>query len=382
MVYGLKSIKLRIRLIWRILQIGFRAYGNPVIALQALIKTGKMRNQVQGNQFIPRFLESNNLHYWSPFCPGFPSVAFDNFIENELHRSISFRSSAPRLMTIIFSITSRCPLQCKHCFEWDNLNTPEPMTLDDLKLTLKKFQAFGVDQVQISGGEPTVRFDDMIELVETSEPETNFMLLTSGYNLTRENAERIKKAGFVGVNISLDHWIPELHNDMRGSEQAFDWAMDAAKNTRAVDLMLYFSLCATRSFVTEENIWKYLELTSSLGAGFIQILEPRAVGNFKDKQVDLSENQYKILEKFFLTVNNDRQYQEMPIVVFHGYHQRKMGCFGAGERYLFVDANCDIHACPFCQEKYGNGLVDSIPESIERIKSSGCQKFAKAVVDI
>ena len=65
----------------------------------------------------------------------------------------------------------------------------------------------------------------------------------------------------------------------------------------------------------------------------------------------------------------------MPIVSFPGYHQRRIGCFGAGDRYLYMDSNGDLHACPFCQYKVGNALFDDLSESINELRKIGCHKF-------
>jgi len=61
--------------------------------------------------------------------------------------------------------------------------------------------------------------------------------------------------------------------------------------------------------------------------------------------------------------------------MYPAYHQRRGGCFGAGSRYLYVDADGEIHSCPFCQEKAGNCLSEPIEKMIERMKEKGCYKY-------
>ena len=151
--------------------------------------------------------------------------------------------------------------------------------------------------------------------------------------------------------------------------------MEAARHALEVDLVVAFSLCAMKDFVTEENLERYLRLAKDSGAGFIRILEPREVGHFAGKKIELENEQIEILKRFYLKSNSDPGYKEMPLVMYPGYHQRIYGCFGAGNRYLYVDSIGDLHACPFCQDKTGNALTDDLDKAITKMKRRGCHKF-------
>jgi len=161
----------------------------------------------------------------------------------------------------------------------------------------------------------------------------------------------------------------------RFDERSFYWAREAAVNSREVDLAVCLSLCATRDFITPENLWKYVYLAKEWGAGFVRILEPRKVGRFEGEGVELEEEHVDVLTGFYQTVNADPACRELPIVTYPGYGQRRVGCYGAGNRYLYVDSNGDLHACPFCQRKVGNALVDSLDEAVAKMKKIGCRKF-------
>jgi MoaA/NifB/PqqE/SkfB family radical SAM enzyme len=74
-------------------------------------------------------------------------------------------------------------------------------------------------------------------------------------------------------------------------------------------------------------------------------------------------------------MNSDPLYKDFPIVAFFGYHQRKMGCFGAGNRYVYVDPNGDLHACPFCRGKIDNILETPFADILLKVKRIGCHQF-------
>ena len=374
MVNGIEFIVIRILLQLRTFQIGLKSYRNPLIAIIGLKKLIDFRRSIHGNVKLNRVVKSDGRYFFALNVPGWPSKAFDQFMENSLNRVYSFRPENKHLQTMIFAITKKCPLRCEHCFEWNTLNDKEVLTLDDLHMITERFQDRGIGQIQFSGGEPLQRIDDLISVLKVAEKETDFWILTSGYGLNIEKAHLLKEAGLTGVDVSLDHWDPDAHNAFRGLPNSYQWVEQASANVRKVDLVLGLTLCATKSFVTEENLWRYADLTRQLGAGFVQILEPRAVGHYAGKAVDLSSDQQALIEKFYLEINRNKKYIDYPTFMYPAYHQREIECFGAGDRYVYVDADGDAHACPFCQNKVGNCISDSIDNTISEMRVRGCQQ--------
>lgn len=151
--------------------------------------------------------------------------------------------------------------------------------------------------------------------------------------------------------------------------------MDAVKNCRNAGILVSLSVCATREFVTRENLEKYASLAKSVGANFIRILEPRAVGKFSNQKVHLDIEQIDLLGSFMKQMNSAPEYKNFPIVIFFGYHQRSLGCMGAGNRYLYLDSNGEFHACPFCQCSVGNVFSISFNEAISNLRKKGCHAF-------
>jgi hypothetical protein len=63
--------------------------------------------------------------------------------------------------------------------------------------------------------------------------------------------------------------------------------------------------------ISESDLWKYAELARFWGVGFIRILEPRKVGFYSGKDVLLTPDHEKVLEKFFLEINSEKIAQEV-----------------------------------------------------------------------
>ena len=381
LISGLEFSFIRFLLRFRIFQIGIRKYRNPVKAFIGLKRMVDFRRSLHANK-LTRFVKSNNRYFFALNVPGWPSKSFDTFIESMFDRK---EPEIPKqhLLSLMFAITKKCPLKCEHCFEWDRLNGHEKLSVNDMKVIIKKFQERGgLGQIQFSGGEPLQRFDDLIIAAKTAKKSTDFWVITSGYGLNKDKTEKLKKAGFSGVNISLDHWDENMHDSFRGTPGSFAWVEKACKNTKEEGLVLALTLCATKAFTSKKNLWKYADFAKKLGANFVQILEPKAVGHYRGKNVDLSFEQQLMIESFFLDVNGKKENKDYPIFQYPAHHQRKVGCFGAGDMYMYVDSNGSAHACPFCQTTSGNCIDESIDDTIEKIQKKGCPASLESQIGI
>ena len=373
LISGLELIFIKFFLRFRIFQIGIKKYKNPIKAFLGLKRMIDFRRSLNVNK-LNRFVKSNGRYFLALNVPGWPSKSFDVFLDSLYDRRDTAKDNNTHLLSIVFAITKKCSLRCEHCFEWDRLNKTESLSINDLHQITSKFQNRGLGQIQFSGGEPLQRFDDLISVSKLAKKGTEFWVLTSGYGLNNEKAKQLQEAGFTGVNISLDHWHPAAHDAFRGMPNSYNWVEQAVANVQKEGLVLALTLCATRTFTNNENLWKYAELAKKLGAGFVQILEPKTVGHYAGKDVDLTLDQQLIIEKFFLEINGNKKFSDYPIFQYPAHHQREIGCFGAGDLYMYVDSNGDAHACPFCQNKAGNCVSDSIDNTISEMRVRGCQQ--------
>jgi MoaA/NifB/PqqE/SkfB family radical SAM enzyme len=372
MVSGLRKAAAKVGIWSRIGWLALRCYRNPLRAAAAIRRMLAERARRQP-WTTRKYAYAGGRYFWDFYAPGWPSAAFDRFVEGELNRLAPSRRSQPRLQTLIFAITKRCPLRCEHCCEWDALNHAETLSPDAIRDILTRFQTRGVAQVLLSGGEPLQRFDDLIGLLGAASPGTDFWILTSGHALTRERAERLRQAGLTGVALSLDHWNRQAHDRFRGIPTAFDGVERAAAHARRAGLLVALSLCPTREFVSRENLDEYARTARRLGAAFVQILEPKAIGHYAGRDVQLDASQIGLLEEFYLRLNTDSAYREMPAVAYIDRSRRNARCFGAGDRFAYVDTDGDVHPCPFCRAPAGNALADPLEGVMTNLQEHGCR---------
>jgi MoaA/NifB/PqqE/SkfB family radical SAM enzyme len=374
-IFGYRAKIINFGLLFSILLIAYKHFNKSRSAIEALKKLISNRKQIAGSSINIKYIKSGSRYFWDVDSPGWPSKSFDKFIKKELNSLSSLDIERNQLQSVIFAITNRCPFRCNHCFEWANLDSKDQISLEELKIVLSKIQDQEIYHIQLSGGEPLVRFNDMIDLMKSSKPDTDFWILTSGYGLNEEKALKLKEAGLIGVNISLDHWNETEHNSFRNNENSFQWVKKSVENCKKYGIIVSLSLCATKNFISEANLHQYVALAKDWNVDFIRILEPRKAGRFFTSDVELGLEQINILEKFYLEINSNPKYNEFPKLSYPGYYQNKIGCLGAGNRYFYIDSLANIHACPFCPHKQGNALTDSIDIALQRIRQKKCHYF-------
>jgi len=379
-VRGLQKASVLARLFTRVARIAFRTRRNP---LRALLALRRLHGVMQGRQWTTptrrrrriwtaqKFVFVSGRYFWDLFAPGWPSPAFDRCIERELER-VDPLGRPPALNTVIVAITRRCPLRCEHCFEWGTLNHPEALTSAQLGEIVRRVQQRGTAQFIFSGGEPLRRFDDLLALCRLAADESDVWIQTAGVGLSADRARRLRDAGAAGISLSLDHCDAAEHDRFRGLPGSFATVVRAAQHAREAGLLVSLSLCPTRSFTTRENLDRYAGLAQSLGASFIQILEPKALGRYAGQDVALGTAERQCLEEFCERLNTDSAMRDYPSVEYMDWGARAFGCCGAGDRYAYVDTAGKLHACPFCPAPGPNVLEQDIHAAISVLQGAGC----------
>ncbi|MBC7947328.1 MAG: radical SAM protein [Chitinophagaceae bacterium] len=373
-VTGLRQKFIR-KLIWlNILLVATRLFRNPIVALKKVSALKALRNRYRNDKPLPKYARSGNRYFVNFNTPGWPSPAFNRYVSHYLRRHGNVEGNS--LSTLIFAITKKCGFQCEHCCEWLNLNKPETLSRENLLSIVNRFHQLGIAQVQLSGGEPLNRYKDILFLLDNAPKGVDFWIYTTGHSLNAQKARQLKRRGLTGITISLDHHQEAAHNTFRGVDDAYQKAMAATAYARNAGLATCFSLCATRAFISEENLKQYMELARRMGVSFVQVLEPKAVGHYAGMDVGITIAHQQMIEGFYQKYNYDPAYSDYPAIAYHGYTTREFGCTGSGADYVYADTDGDIHNCPFCQRKLFSALDPSLPELIQQMKTKGCSAFS------
>jgi MoaA/NifB/PqqE/SkfB family radical SAM enzyme len=375
-ISGWQRFYIHTKLKLTLIRIAINAYRNPIDWVRALLYLVRLRRRFLGDFRLRKMVKAGKKYYMGLYIPGWNSTVYRDFIRSELAQFKPTKKKINRFNMVIIAITKKCALQCDHCFEWDNLNKKDTLTPTKIIDIVETIQDKGVSQIQFSGGEPLLKMDTLINVLdEANKKITDFWVDTSGFKLTSNNAQKLKNAGLTGVIISLDHFIPEKHNNFRGFDKAYYWVEEAIKNSVENGLVTALSLCVTKDFISKGNLTQYMDLAKNIKVSFVQLLEPKAVGHYAGKDVALNQDQIQLLEEFLLMMNFDPKYKAYPLITYHGFYQRRQGCFSAGNKAMYIDTDGDMNPCPFCHKKTGNVLDDNFEHNLEVLQSSGCESF-------
>jgi MoaA/NifB/PqqE/SkfB family radical SAM enzyme len=137
-----------------------------------------------------------------------------------------------------------------------------------------------VAYVQITGGEPFL-YPDLIDLIRyITKQGILIQLATNGTLIRKDNAKEARRAGLKHICISLDHFIPEVHDSIRRFKGTFAKAMESIKILKNEGYNIY-----TSSVINKHNhleLKKFVEFVNSLGIGF-GVCFPYPKFNVQDK---------------------------------------------------------------------------------------------------
>lgn len=281
------------------------------------------------------------------FIPPFPSRAFDRLIKNtaDVYRRILSPYSA------YIALTDRCGFKCWHCSK--SYRQGEEINKDKWAAIINKLQEIGISVIGFTGGEPLYR-EDLEEIIKSVDDRSAAILFTSGDGLTDERAKRLKEAGLCYITVSLDDYDRLRHNQLRGSQRAFEVAVEAVKNSLSNGFYTAVQMTVRRDFLNKKDMDRYIEFVRNLGAQEIRIIEPMPTGRLikEGETVFLREPEREFLREYHRRTNKNK---DTPKITSFMYieDKRLYGC-GAGIQHVYIDAFGNLSPCDFTPLSFGN----------------------------
>ena len=349
-ISGVKYNLVRLGMLVNIWWIGCKTYKNPITSIKVVRLLVQNFTRMIGQKKLVRAFKVDKLYYWDIFNPGWPSPGFNAFFKSHLLELKPVTGEEQLLRRLIVAITKRCPLQCEHCSEAATLYQKDILTYQEYIDKIDPFVEKGIGQLVFSGGEPLSRFEDLILILNRYRDRCDQWIYTSAFGLNLEKAIQLKAAGLNGVAISLDHHIKEEHNKFRGNQKSYDWVLEGIKSAQEAGLLVSLNVCPTKEYIESGGPEKLIELGKELNVSIIVFLEPRAVGNFENKDVELQEVHKEQLSELSNKYNFQKSNLDYPTVLFPAGYRKALSC-GGGKSYLFLDFDGTLYPCPFCKTK-------------------------------
>jgi len=316
------------------------------------------------------------LQYLAKAAAGVPRDLVNTFVRARLHPI--------RPTVLIYNCTWVCDAKCEMCNNWKFGDRKSDMTLAQLEPVMAHPFWGAVENLNISGGEPTTRNDlvEMVELFHRHLPRLRKIgINTTG--LTPHRAIRLltpivescaAKGVLLSIRVSLDG-IGDIHDQVRHVKNGFD---KAGKTIEAMQALarkydnFQFGIAATL-FATNmqdgENILAWAR-SKNLDVVFNMLRFTDAMLHNKglEEKIAFHEREEAFMRKFFL----DRVQEESVLsgqafmylhyadMIANGY-QRTMPCPFQSQG-LLLNPNGDLHYCENSQ-KLGN-VLDASAESL------------------
>lgn len=353
---GIRKIKsleydlVRLGIIFNIWWLGCKLYKNPYRSFKVVKKLVQNFSKMIGHKKLVRAYKIDGKYAWDMFNPAWPSKGFNAFFTNHLIEVEPTEKDNQSLRRLLIAITKRCPLQCEHCSEGATLYQNDILTYEEFISKIDSFVAQNVGQLVYSGGEPLSRFDDLVLFLKRYKNTCDQWIYTSAFGLTEQKAKQLKLAGLNGAAISLDHHEEAEHNRFRGNKQSYQMVLNGIKHLQDAGILVAINVCATKQYIDSGGVEKIIELAKNLEIPIVNFLEPRAVGNYQDKEVELEPKHMDYLAKLSEKYNFEKQYFDFPTVLFPAAYRKSMPC-GGGKSYLLLDFDGSLYPCPFCKVK-------------------------------
>jgi len=173
--------------------------------------------------------------------------------------------NVPPLRLIAFEVTRRCNLKCKHCRgDSRNVAYQNELTLNEIKTILNNVASFSKPIIIVTGGEPLFR-DDVFDITGYSTSlGLRTVLATCGHFLTDNTVQKLIETGVSRISVSLDGATPEVHDNFRGVNGAFEAAVKGLETAKRHGLD--FQINSTLTNINIDNLESLHELALSLGA--------------------------------------------------------------------------------------------------------------------
>jgi len=135
-----------------------------------------------------------------------------------------------------------CNAKCPFCYYYDSVITKENqenLTTEEAKERLRLAQQYGVEEIEFTGGEVTLR-KDFIELVSYAKQELKFKvvcMITNGIVLANlDYMEKLVAAGMDDILFSVHGHNAELHDRLTVTPGSFKRIMQAIDNAIALGI--------------------------------------------------------------------------------------------------------------------------------------------------
>ncbi|MDK2940135.1 MAG: Fe-coproporphyrin synthase [Methanolobus sp.] len=164
-------------------------------------------------------------------------------------------------ITMVWEITNKCPSNCMYCSgSFPEKQGNVEMASEEKKQFVQECIDNRLFAINISGGEPFLS-DDLLWVVdELTKAEIQVMVVTSGLIHDDEKISSLVANPYVGLNVSLDSFTPEINDYHRGISHSVDRVKEFLRKISAERKYIALECVLTRR--NYKDVESYIEKVS------------------------------------------------------------------------------------------------------------------------
>lgn len=314
-----------------------------------------------------RYISNKNNTIALPDLPPLFSKDFSEYFISELN--FVNNSEPQKFLFAILCITSKCINKCNYCYNIQQHNEKEIIPVEIIIKTIKSLQQINFYNIYLSGGEPSMRFADLLKILnECDTSKTGFWLITTGYNLDKEKLQNLKKAGLRGIMVSLDSSDKLYVDKIKNRQNAFNDAINVLKQASEIGLLTVIDCVLNKKMLSENQFSKYVIFAGSLGVHFINCYSPKSVDFSNSEIEEFTLEEHIQLADLMSKNNSNRNCRNLPLTYNSDFLEAHRGCVG-GKTFIYIDPLGNVKKCPFTKKSFGNILDLEIEIIFENFKN-------------
>ena len=256
--------------------------------------------------------------------------------------------------------TMACNMHCVGCWS-GTYGHKNNLTYEDMNKIVTQGKELGTYFYMMTGGEPTVRKNDILRLAEEHN-DCYFALYSNSTLIDDELCKEVVRLGNISFILSVEG--SEETNDARRGEGHYQAAMDAMDLLRKYGIIFGTSICYTRNNIEAVTDTKFIEFLATKGARFGFYFHYMPIGaNAAPELMPTMEQRKAIIEK----VRWVRKESDIPFfpMDFQNDGEFVGGCIAGGRNYFHINAQGDAEPCVFIHFSDTNIKTHSILEMLQ-----------------
>lgn len=357
---NLKSKEDRTETYLKIVDLAEKFYGSgankdTIAAVRAYVKNPDNRWM----RFINRVVDETDPHYAKMMLLNLGYEAFFRGTKMIRENRKKYNCNIPWL--ILFDPTMACNMHCVGCWS-GTYGHKSNLSYEDMDKIVTEGKELGAHLYMMTGGEPTVRMNDIFKLAEKHN-DCFFGLYSNSTLITDELAERVRELGNITFMLSIEG-TPDT-NDARRGEGHYAKVMNAMDILKKHGIVFGTSICYTRANIEAVTSDDFFHLLEEKGARFGFYFHLMPVGNNAAPELmPTVEQREKMIERirFIRSPKSDIEFFPMD---FQNDGEYVGGCIAGGRNYFHINSNGDAEPCVFIHFSNTNIHNNTILEMLQ-----------------